>query len=141
MNQNRTMEPAICKTCGVHFVVASTEVKRGKGKTCSRGCAAALAALGRKSQSGASNPNWRGGVPRDQKYRDAKRTYRDRHPEKALAHRLTRNAIRNGDLNPLGCEVCGQTAEAHHDDYSQPLVVRWLCRFHHSEHHKRARAA
>jgi hypothetical protein len=36
------------------------------------------------------------------------------------------------------CEVCGSlTTEAHHDDYSKPLDIRWLCRIHHREHHLR----
>lgn len=34
------------------------------------------------------------------------------------------------------CEVCGaEKSHAHHDDYGQPLVVRWLCHSHHMEHH------
>lgn len=34
------------------------------------------------------------------------------------------------------CEVCGEgVADAHHDDYSKPLEVRWLCRAHHGQWH------
>lgn len=46
-------------------------------------------------------------------------------------------AIRFGDLTPHPCEVCGvSNVQAHHDDYSKPLEVRWLCVTHHNEHHK-----
>lgn len=32
------------------------------------------------------------------------------------------------------CEVCGTTpAQRHHDDYSKPLEIRWLCPVHHKE--------
>lgn len=36
------------------------------------------------------------------------------------------------------CEVCGKTigVHAHHDDYSKPLLVRWLCARHHMQIHK-----
>ncbi len=36
-------------------------------------------------------------------------------------------------LEPQPCEVCGSTVRvvAHHDDYSKPLEIRWLCRSHH----------
>jgi hypothetical protein len=57
-------------------------------------------------------------------------------PERVKAAYLTSNAIRNGRLIREPCEVCGSSAvEAHHDDYSKPLVIRWLCRKHHLEHH------
>ena len=45
------------------------------------------------------------------------------------------NAIRDGKMERLSCEVCGAKAQAHHDDYSKPLDVRWLCFKHHREHH------
>ena len=53
-------------------------------------------------------------------------------------------AIRTGRLVPQPCEVCGTTkrlangqrgVHAHHDDYSQPLSVRWLCPKHHKAWH------
>jgi hypothetical protein len=51
-------------------------------------------------------------------------------------YRAPSNAIRDGRLIRQPCEVCGAlNVEAHHDDYSKPLTVRWLCRRHHLEHH------
>lgn len=52
------------------------------------------------------------------------------------ANMMVTNAIARGEIVPQPCEVCGDTsAEAHHDDYSKPLEVRWLCFVHHREHH------
>ena len=42
-----------------------------------------------------------------------------------------RAALRAGELiNPGTCENCKRClkVEAHHDDYSKPLNIRWLCR-------------
>lgn len=64
----------------------------------------------------------------------------ERYPEKAEAHRLVSNAVQAGRLTRQVCETCGRLpSEAHHDDYSKPLDVRWLCRTHHLEHHARER--
>jgi hypothetical protein len=37
---------------------------------------------------------------------------------------------RRGKLVPQPCEICGseQNIEKHHEDYSKPLEVQWLCR-------------
>lgn len=53
---------------------------------------------------------------------------------------LVNNAIRDGRLQRQPCEVCGDPAQAHHDDYSKPLDVRWLCTTHHANHHMREAA-
>jgi hypothetical protein len=61
---------------------------------------------------------------------------------KVNARSRLRTAICKGRLAKQPCEVCGSIeVEAHHDDYSQPYNVRWLCPTHHREHHKRLRAS
>jgi hypothetical protein len=53
--------------------------------------------------------------------------------------RFTWLQIKKGLLVRLPCEVCktNEKVEAHHDDYTKPLEVRWLCRKHHQEHHRK----
>lgn len=46
-------------------------------------------------------------------------------------------AIRSGKMVRLSCEICGEEkAEAHHDNYNNPLEVRWLCKKCHTEWHR-----
>ena len=52
------------------------------------------------------------------------------------ARSILNHYLRDKKIPRLGCEVCGEKAEAHHDNYSKPLDVRWLCFKHHREHHK-----
>lgn len=66
----------------------------------------------------------------------AKRRYIERNPVKRAATVAVNNAIRDGRLARKPCEVCGTVAKAHHDDYSKPLDVRWLCTTHHAEWHR-----
>lgn len=63
------------------------------------------------------------------------RRKRERSPEKDRARQQVRRAIKAGKLIRLPCEICGSThqIEAHHNDYSRPLNVRWLCFKHHRE--------
>lgn len=56
--------------------------------------------------------------------------------EQTRAHKVVGNAVKDGRLVKKPCECCGdEKAEAHHDDYSKPLDVRWLCRKCHKKHH------
>lgn len=62
--------------------------------------------------------------------------YRGGDAVRKKAHHITSAAIRDGKLKKKPCEVCGHPlVQAHHDDYSKPLEVRWLCVQHHNEHH------
>lgn len=70
------------------------------------------------------------------------RDARARNPEKYAARSAVGNALRDGRLKKGRCEVCGsEKVQAHHDDYSKPLEVRWLCIQHHNEHHARVGSA
>lgn len=63
--------------------------------------------------------------------------YKKKYPEKYNAHKLVTYAVRSGILDRKPCEVCGDTkSKGHHEDYSKPLEVKWLCQSHHSEVHK-----
>lgn len=63
--------------------------------------------------------------------------YKKKNPEKANAHRLVLLTVKSGELVKLPCEICGNTkSQAHHENYDQPLSVKWLCQKHHSEVHK-----
>ena len=70
--------------------------------------------------------------------RAATRRWIKRNQEKRAAHIITGNAIRDGRLVRQPCEQCGEPkTDAHHDDYGQPLNVRWLCRKCHAQEHGR----
>ena len=58
-------------------------------------------------------------------------------PEKHRARNDLARAIIAGGVIIKNCYVCGKSAdEAHHEDYSKPLDVIWLCTKHHKEYHK-----
>lgn len=67
----------------------------------------------------------------------ATRKPRKKDPVKVKAVNAVNNAIIAGRLTRLPCEVCGDPqSQGHHEDYSKPLDVRWLCREHHMELHR-----
>lgn len=74
--------------------------------------------------------DWRKSNPEKDK------SYSKNNPEKVSARYVLGYAVRSGKVKKMPCEVCGsETSEAHHEDYSKPLEVRWFCRKHHDECH------
>jgi hypothetical protein len=59
--------------------------------------------------------------------------WRIKNPDGYRAQTIVGNALRDGKISKLPCEVCGTTnnLHAHHEDYSKPLDVNWLCALHH----------
>lgn len=63
------------------------------------------------------------------------RYYHTVHPERHKARQTMSNAIRDGRLERLPCVLCGNPkSEGHHEDYTRPLHVEWLCRSCHRKH-------
>jgi hypothetical protein len=60
----------------------------------------------------------------------------ERNRVKRKCHILVNNLIKRKGLIPKLCEKCGEKAEAHHEDYSKPLAITWLCKAHHGERHR-----
>jgi len=63
--------------------------------------------------------------------------YSKENKQKIQAKWKAQYAIKTGKLKKQPCEVCGnKKAEKHHEDYSKPLEVKWLCHKHHMEFHR-----
>jgi len=57
---------------------------------------------------------------------------------KIRVRNLVATHIKRGKIYKKPCEICGLSeVHAHHEDYSQPFKIRWLCRKHHIELHTR----
>lgn len=72
------------------------------------------------------------------------KVYYEKYPEKIRATRAINNGIRDKKVfKPETCEECGLKAkvQGHHDDYSKPLEVRWLCEPCHTHHHTKVNRA
>ena len=87
-------------------------------------------------QIGEGNPNWRGEISQD--FMRYKNIQKERYPKKFVARDEVRKARRNGTLIPGPCKICGseEDIQAHHEDYSKPLEVEWLCGSCHRDLHR-----
>ena len=64
------------------------------------------------------------------------RKHQEKYPQKRKARVILNSAIKCKRITKQPCEVCGSLrVDGHHDDYSKPLEVRWLCRKHHLQLH------
>lgn len=125
----------ICLNCGKEFDAQLKEVNKGNAKYCNLSCSAQ--AMHKKyPQSGNNNFNWKGGISTNAvRYT---RKYKASRPDAVEAHSKVYTEIRAGRIARQPCQICGNDkADAHHEDYSKPLEVKWLCRKHHNELHRK----
>ena len=74
-----------------------------------------------------------------EKNADRLREYRKLNPEKDKARYMISYAVKKGDLiKPKNCEDCGEetSLHGHHEDYSKPLDVIWVCPKCHGFRHR-----
>ena len=71
---------------------------------------------------------------------EAKKRWAENNKNKVASQRILQNAVKSGRIERRPCRACGATeVEAHHEDYSKPLDVVWLCDKHHKERHVQIR--
>lgn len=84
-------------------------------------------------------------LAKDREYTRTRRPKGNRDPAKDKARMAVFVAIQKGELTPQPCEKCGdnpvahdgrRAVHAHHDDYNNPLEVRWLCYPCHGREHR-----
>lgn len=67
--------------------------------------------------------------------------HKDLKPEarlKANARAYTKEYLKRGKIFKQPCEICSDyNSEAHHPDYTKPLLIIWLCKKHHLELHEK----
>ena len=69
---------------------------------------------------------------------ESHKRYRLKYPEKRRAHQIVMLSILLGYLKREPCKQCGaEKSQAHHPDYSQPLLVEWFCDSCHKKEHQR----
>jgi hypothetical protein len=73
----------------------------------------------------------------------SQRAWVEKNKLKAAAHIIMHQAIRAGKITkPKICEACGiatsksRRMEGHHEDYTEPLKIMWLCRICHKMKHR-----
>lgn len=127
-----------CNACG-EIVLATDSIVRNSNYRCKK-CRNKFIEKYQKN-----NPNkvkeWRANYlstdAGKQMIRASVTRYRKDNKEKAFAHWTVQHAKRSGKLRQQLCEECGESnTHAHHDDYSKPLTVRWLCPKCHKKHHQ-----
>lgn len=81
-----------------------------------------------------------------EKYRQVKylanKKWREKNADKNSAHTKISYLRQTGRLIPEPCKICGseENVEAHHEDYSKPLDILWLCSTcHHKIHVEKRR--
>jgi hypothetical protein len=79
---------------------------------------------------------------RREAYHDGRRQFSAPDPVKRYARFQVWKAVQEGDLVREPCVTCGAlNSQGHHEDYSKPLDIVWLCAKCHSALHREGVAA
>lgn len=110
-----------CENCGNVASDRPSHYKRKKRHFCSQGCYSDFR---------------RDRLPIEEHSRYGKGHSAEEKKKRVKARSILNHHLRDNHIERLPCEICGNQAEAHHNDYDKPLDVRWLCFKHHRLYHK-----
>lgn len=133
-----------CRKCGATFTLTASQAAWGEGRCAEcRGKANRADFEKHREKRREKNRKWNdANRPKLAKQLAGQRErYFAKHGrEKQNARQRVYDAIKRGSLVRGACEKCATTqgVTAHHEDYSKPLEVRWLCRPCHGREHRSA---
>lgn len=75
--------------------------------------------------------------------RESNKRWFKKNKEKQYTHKNVYRATKSGVLKKAPCSICGSNkwVDGHHEDYSKPLEVVWLCRKCHAHIHAEKRVS
>ena len=112
-----------CDMCGIIAYDKPSHYNRKKRHFCSMSCYSDF----RKTK-----------LPKEEQHRYGTGFTKEEQKKRIKCRSITNKAIQRNELIRKPCEVCnGINSEAHHDNYNNPLDVKWLCFKHHREYHKK----
>lgn len=119
-----------CAQCGSAFQGRRNRERRFCGRKCAHRFLSGERAAGYKDGSAVHKREWM-------------RRWRAANPEKQRAYSAVKQALKTGALKKGPCADCGSPhrIHAHHEDYSKPLEVVWLCYLCHAARHRNVEAA
>lgn len=130
--QGRCVTLLNCQECNAPYWAETS--KAWRSKFCSKTCHSANTAR-TQDRRGEKNSNWKNGISKNHYH--YKKLQVQRYPERVNARKKVCDAVKAGKLKRLPCEKCGtEPTFAHHEDYSKPLKVHWLCRSCHKAEHQ-----
>ena len=131
-----------CITCGETFPLTKEYFKKAKNAKSglSSQCIICIRAHDRKYSRDyrLAHPEWKemDNKRSRTKQMELKKEYDKKYPERVSARGKVGYATRTGKLVKRPCVICGAVpALAHHEDYSKPLEVIYLCPLHHKAIH------
>ena len=110
----------LCDYCGMPSAQRPSHYKKKVRHFCSRNCYSRY----REHM-----------MPKEEQPRFGSGFSKEERAKRVKARSILNHYLRDKKIPRPGCEVCGNKAEAHHDDYDKPLEVKWLCFKHHRKEH------
>ncbi len=137
VRRNFIGDQRLCSKCKGLIVVTNQMAKTGKYTClkCQSNAAGAWAVANREKKRAHNNKYH---SKHSAQRSETTAMWRAANPEKAKAYIAVQTAIINGSLIRRPCKECGsKRVHAHHEDYSKPTEVLWLCHKHHMLIHGR----
>jgi hypothetical protein len=123
-----------CKLCGAVFYPLLTQVNIGCGLYCGMSCSGHDNAKKSSHPKEENSPLWKGSDVK--KKTEYIRRYKKNNPDKVIARSRSRSFVRRGVIEKKPCETCGcDKSEIHHNDYSEPTDIKFLCKQCHQSQH------